>query len=604
MKKIKIFLCSVLIGSATLVSSCAGFLDESPKDFRDSEGVYKDEASAHAGLLGVYQAFSELYIDPVTGFIGELGTDEVLCATNNKKAFPIHAYTLSANDLDVLPNWYKYHYYAIYLSNVLIDRAPTIQPQTAAIQRMIAEAKAIRAFCYFRLAQTFGPVPLIVKETSTPIDYSVPRAPLKDVYAQIITDLKEATAPGILLTTRDASSPIRLNYWAVKTMLGKVYLTMASHKESGKVDDLMRSIQKEAYGYAAIPNSVQELYALAETELKDIKDNSGILLESDYRKLFVVENKNKFAENMWEIQSNDGKTTANPGRGLKFLFEYGVSQTAQSRTVVLNSVFNGNIKYRPTMFISGSYSIGGSPQFIGGFVETDVRKGWCLNGGFKQTTSKNPNTAEYVPQYWRIRYNAGKIDLPAEGAGYSLERQRNDWAINGFYQYITKYRFWLDEGGAEFGLTRPTDFTDITSLPLNFTVIRYSDVLLSLAEASYKANGAATPLTVECLDMVRDRARQSTQGDGNLPKFEMTTVNMDTILNERKLELCFEGYRWFDLVRMGQLREKYNLMIPDKGQNIIAHDPMTDDKFYLYPIPASQIDASLNKEGFFQNPRY
>jgi hypothetical protein len=89
-----------------------------------------------------------------------------------------------------------------------------------------------------------------------------------------------------------------------------------------------------------------------------------------------------------------------------------------------------------------------------------------------------------------------------------------------------------------------------------------------------------------------------------LPPYDKTTLTMENILNERKLELCFENIRWFDLARTGKLLEKYNLAIPAPAQNMTTHPIITDTKHYLYPIPQSQIDVSLNKTDMFQNYGY
>ena len=73
----------------------------------------------------------------------------------------------------------------------------------------------------------------------------------------------------------------------------------------------------------------------------------------------------------------------------------------------------------------------------------------------------------------------------------------------------------------------------------------------------------------------------------------------DAVLNERRLELAFEGQRWFDLVRTGNVFEVLNtLNLRDPGR--LPMDPVTDNTVLL-PLPQSQIDINPN---MVQNPGY
>ena len=79
-------------------------------------------------------------------------------------------------------------------------------------------------------------------------------------------------------------------------------------------------------------------------------------------------------------------------------------------------------------------------------------------------------------------------------------------------------------------------------------MIRYSDVLLMYAEAVVmggKATANITPL--EAINRVRDRA--------GVP--HIADANMETIENERILELTYEGFRFFDLLRWGKVVERF-----------------------------------------------
>jgi starch-binding outer membrane protein, SusD/RagB family len=117
--------------------------------------------------------------------------------------------------------------------------------------------------------------------------------------------------------------------------------------------------------------------------------------------------------------------------------------------------------------------------------------------------------------------------------------------------------------------------------PANFKVIRYADVLLMLAEAMNENNKTTEALTY--LNMIRTRAGVPTYS--GLSK----SITRDKIYLERRLELCFEGHRWFDLLRTGlafQTMGKFGMK-----------EYMT-----LFPIPLAEIQVVNNKDILWQNP--
>jgi tetratricopeptide (TPR) repeat protein len=117
----------------------------------------------------------------------------------------------------------------------------------------------------------------------------------------------------------------------------------------------------------------------------------------------------------------------------------------------------------------------------------------------------------------------------------------------------------------------------------NWKVIRYADVLLMLAEA-LNENGKTTE-ALTYLNQVR--ARAGLTGYSNLTK-DATRAN---IYLERRLELSFEGVRWFDLVRTGQ------------AYATLQKDGMLP-YMTVFPIPLSQIQLINNPTIFPQNEGY
>ncbi|MFC0772394.1 RagB/SusD family nutrient uptake outer membrane protein [Terrimonas alba] len=118
---------------------------------------------------------------------------------------------------------------------------------------------------------------------------------------------------------------------------------------------------------------------------------------------------------------------------------------------------------------------------------------------------------------------------------------------------------------------------------VNWKVIRYADVLLMYAEA-LNENGK-TDQALEFLNQVRQRVALSAYT--GLSKDD----TREKIYTERRLELAFEGHRWFDLVRTGRA---FSIMQP---YGMLQH--MT-----FFPVPLSQVQLINDNSVFPQNPGY
>ncbi|HIC8755799.1 RagB/SusD family nutrient uptake outer membrane protein [Elizabethkingia anophelis] len=111
----------------------------------------------------------------------------------------------------------------------------------------------------------------------------------------------------------------------------------------------------------------------------------------------------------------------------------------------------------------------------------------------------------------------------------------------------------------------------------NIQIIRYADVLLSLAECRLKTTGdAITPI-----NQVRIRAGIS----------PLISVTLDDILLERRKEFYGEADRWFSVKRFGMAKQ----IIESKGR------PYLSQRLDLWPIPSWQINNNPNT---IQNPGY
>ncbi|MCF0063063.1 RagB/SusD family nutrient uptake outer membrane protein [Dyadobacter chenwenxiniae] len=140
----------------------------------------------------------------------------------------------------------------------------------------------------------------------------------------------------------------------------------------------------------------------------------------------------------------------------------------------------------------------------------------------------------------------------------------------------------------------------------NWPVLRYSDVLLMLAEAINEQSGP-TAEAADYLNQVRKRAGlAATKATGK-------AVFRTAVLKERRVELAFENHRWFDLKRTKTPAEWAAFMNAhgaaerakptiDRGNvPFNSTDYVFTENEYLLPIPAPQI---LINAKLTQNPGY
>jgi tetratricopeptide (TPR) repeat protein len=121
---------------------------------------------------------------------------------------------------------------------------------------------------------------------------------------------------------------------------------------------------------------------------------------------------------------------------------------------------------------------------------------------------------------------------------------------------------------------------DYNTNPADFIVLRYADVLLMEAEALNELGQTAAAIVP--LNEVRERAGLADKA-ANISKEAMR----DVILHERRMELAFEGQRWFDLIRVQD--GQYGLEFLHSIGKVNA-----TQKFLLLPIPQVERDANPN----------
>lgn len=223
-----------VIGAIVLFgpTSCSDFLEEQDPSNLTPASFYTipDHAEAaiaatYAGLrffgegAGIFSANWQM-LEAVTGTSGtETGQNSDL---NNLLSLTYDGNTVHIN------NWWNGLYRIVANANLALDKIPGIAfiaPATEAQKtKLLGEASFLRAWAYFNLVRLWGDVPLITKpQTATSEDFLPSRTPQEQVYNLIVEDLKAAEAAGLPVFETSG----RVSQMAVKSLLSKVYLTMA-----------------------------------------------------------------------------------------------------------------------------------------------------------------------------------------------------------------------------------------------------------------------------------------------------------------------------------------------------------------------------------------
>ncbi|MDJ1506798.1 RagB/SusD family nutrient uptake outer membrane protein [Xanthocytophaga agilis] len=470
-------------------SACSEFLKEDPESLMVAENFYKTEANADAAVVSVYDGLNDQWNIYYRGIylLAELTTDNAECGQGvaNSNIFALNDYTHGPVN-DRIYTLYTAVYKSIASANVAIDKIPLIAFNETKKNRLVAEARFVRALLYFNMVRLFSDVPLVLHQVTSLEDVNTPRSPVEEVYAQIIDDLEFAEQN--LDKTNTSANLGRATQSSATGLLAKVYLT-----------------RKE--------------YQKAKEKATQVLDDTQFGLLESYFDIFTPTNRfNK--ELIFAIQ-NKGNTGAANGFGMALFLPRATIKLAGGGTVA------GNSADVPTQ------------EFYDSFASGDLRR-----------------DRTFFTQY---------------DAGAGVATFRPHW-----------YKFF-----------DPSAITNLGEGTLNYPVIRYSDILLTYAEAINKLEGP-TADALEAVNQVRRRAfgKPITQPDASIDLAGLNAETFDeAILQERRWEFGFEDHRWFDLVRTGKLISTMRA----KGNTAIQ------DYHVLFPIPQRERDVNKN---LTQNDQY
>lgn len=428
------------------------------------------------------------------------------------------------------------------------------------------EARWARALFYFQLVRYYGGVPLKTSNLDAETANNLPRATADEIF-QFIDDECVAIKDNIIK-----------DYTTAFSELGLI--------ESGRANNLeVLALRARAALYHASPlfnpNNDKELWrkaAQANLDVINACKQRSMSLSTDYAAMFTATSWSNAAA-LKEVIF--GVRLAKNNDIEKWNFPIGMENAG-----------GGNC---PTQNLVDAY------EMKNGKAITDPESGYDPQNPY---ANRDPRLAmtiavngESYPDALGAplqTYYGGSNGLPTTygtPTGYYLKKYLNKDAVIGASNATTNYHIFIQSRLAEFYLN-------------------YAEAMLNLENDGYKAASGFTMTAADAINTVRGRKGVEMPNIATGLSFE---AFKDKYENERFVELAFEGHRFFD-VRRWKEGPKYFVNIKTMKITKNADDTFTytvetnpntitkrqwDDKFYLAPIPQSEI---MKSGSLTQNP--
>lgn len=219
-------------------TSCSDFLNEDVRGEENLDTYFQSENDALSFLTGCYNAITYHGWWQVENFwiLTEMCSDDYWMGNTMQSQadyISLAHYQGVGQSNGTISNFWQYRYKGILRCNIAIERIPeaAIKDENKK-ERLIAEAKFLRAYFYFELVNNFGGVPVIDGFLLPEEVDGITRSSAEEVHALIEEDLKDAAA---VLPQRSeyADSDIgRATRGAALGLLGKSYLFQGKYDEA------------------------------------------------------------------------------------------------------------------------------------------------------------------------------------------------------------------------------------------------------------------------------------------------------------------------------------------------------------------------------------
>ncbi len=227
----------MIFASLLMMPSCDDFIDVAPQDRIDAEAFFSNPDELVFALNGVYASQRGIYGGGNYFNLIEARSDNAgMNQEEQKERVETDTFEETPGNLLLLNIWTT-SYILINNANTVIDRAPDVpfssDTEETLINRVVGEAKFLRAMSYFTLVNMFGDVPLRTTPTTDFDNADLAKSTEAQVYAQIVSDLTDAAAVLPESYTGGAFNEVgRATRFAALTMLGKVQLQNGNSSEA------------------------------------------------------------------------------------------------------------------------------------------------------------------------------------------------------------------------------------------------------------------------------------------------------------------------------------------------------------------------------------
>lgn len=540
----------LLLVSVFLLSGCSGFLDTDNLTQKNSSNFPANEEDMRSSLTAAYAAntYCEIGGDRWKNvmLISECMADYTLSGggLGDRHVRALAEYKQSA--VNFLSSMWRRLYSGVTRANFILETADQITwSGEESKNKVLGEAYFLRANFYFDLVRAFENVPLV---TSTDVDKDTPQAEPSLVFQLILSDFKKAVEllPSVRYQDMPVSELGHATKWAAEGMLARAYLYYSG-----------------VYGQTDV--TLEDGTALTKQEvIKYVDDciaNSGHGLISDFRNLWPYAYSNK---DYGYAKENGLSWIGETGDNIETMFAYKYSTLGTAQDVSYGNgicLFYG-IRGQETMpFGKGWGWATANPKLYKEWPDEDLRKKGTLwsvydkeeGVSYKWNANRNYNETGYFNKKYmpiNVRNSNGKL------VNYSCEL---------------------------YGVTPNFQYNNTQDV----VILRFADVLLMGAELG-------GPKAQAYLDQVRSRV--------NLPSVPATLEN---IKKERLYELAYEGVRYYDLMRWGDLEKEVNRMKKDVPVKTMGVDGTITIQFRketrrFLPIPEDEIQ--LSNGSLVQNP--
>lgn len=312
---LKYMLLSVV--ALTTVVGCTN-LDEKPFTFIDPKAFYKNENQLEDGLASVYAQFRKMNADYKYIMRIECCTDYGQPSYTKDDCQYINSwYDINNASTHTFTNVWKNSYIVINRANTVIARGQNTPMDETKKEILFAQARFLRAYSYYVLVRIYGGVPISTKFTEgVSKDLDIPRVSVSEVYDYIIAELEhcEEVLP---MRGEEGYEVWRSSKGAVQTLLGSVYLTMASMEDN--MDYYQKSLD---YNAAVIASGKYQLMDKFTDLWYAFNPNAKNNEESIFELQFTA-SPGQFNNN--HTMFGLGNSITIPGMGFAFYHRYGPS---------------------------------------------------------------------------------------------------------------------------------------------------------------------------------------------------------------------------------------------------------------------------------------